>query len=62
MSATQMSTEDFVREACPVIGNSGWAYYFAEHTVAKGAELGLNGMQFYVAGRGGPLGDCDGAA
>ena len=62
MSATQMSTEDFVREACPVIGNSGWAYYFADHTVAKGAELGLDGMQFYVAGRGGPLGDCDGAA
>ena len=62
MSATQMSTEDFVRQACPVIGNSGWAYYFADHTVAKGAELGLDGMQFYVAGRGGPLGDCDGAA
>jgi hypothetical protein len=62
MSATQMSTEDFVREACPPIGNSGWAYYFAPNTQAKGAELGLDGMQFYVAGRGGPLGDCDGAA
>ena len=57
-----MSKEDFVREACPLIGNSGWAYYFAPHTQAKGAELGLVGMEFYVAGRGGPLGDCDGAA
>ena len=57
-----MSTEDFVREACTLIGNSGWAYYFAPHTQAKGAELGLVGMEFYVAGRGGPLGDCDGAA
>ena len=57
-----MSTEDFVSEACPIIGNSGWAYYFAPHTKAKGAELGLVGMEFYVAGRGGPLGDCDGAA
>jgi hypothetical protein len=62
MTAAQMSTEDFVREACPLIGNSGWAYYFAPHTQAKGAELGLVGMEFYVAGRGGPLGDCDGAA
>ncbi len=62
MSDNAEKLEDFVREACPLIGNSGWAYYFAPHTVAKGAELGLVGMEFYVAGRGGPLGDCDGAA
>jgi len=62
MSDNAEKLEDFVREACPLIGNSGWAYYFAPHTVAKGAELGLVGMEFYVAGRGGPLGVCDGAA
>jgi hypothetical protein len=61
MTSQQISTEELVKEVCPLIGNTGWAYYFAPNTQAKGAELGLEGMEFYVAGRGGPLGDCDGS-
>jgi hypothetical protein len=40
----------------------GWAHYFEPATQAKGAELGLDGLQFYVIGRGGSLGDCEGSA
>lgn len=56
-----MTNEELVQEVCPIINNTGWAYYFAPKTQAKGAELGLNGMEFYVIGRGGPLGDCEGS-
>jgi len=62
MTAHTITTEELVKEVCPLISNSGWAYYFAPNTQAKGAELGLEGMEFYVLGRGGSLGDCDGAA
>lgn len=57
-----MTNDELVQEACPIINNMGWAYYFAPETQAKGAELGLDGMEFYVIGRGGPLGDCEGTA
>lgn len=57
-----MTNEELVQEVCPLINDTGWAYYFAPVTMAKGAELGLNGMEFYVVGRGGPMGDCEGAA
>ena len=54
-----MDDLDLVRSACPVINDTGWAYYFVSETLAKGAELGFKGPQFYFAGRGGLLGDCD---
>lgn len=57
-----MNNEEFVSEVCPIINSTGWAFYFTPETQAKGAELGLNGMEFYVIGRGGPLGDCEGSA
>lgn len=57
-----MTNEELVQQVCPIINATGWAHYFAPETQAKGAELGLNGMEFYVIGRGGPLGDCDGSA
>jgi hypothetical protein len=57
-----MTNDELVKEVCPIINNTGWAYYFAPETQAKGAELGLDGLEFYVIGRGGPLGDCDGLA
>lgn len=57
-----MTNEELVQEVCPIINNTGWAFYFAPETQAKGAELGLSGMEFYVIGRGGSLGDCDGLA
>lgn len=57
-----MTNEELVQQVCPIINATGWAHYFAPETQAKGTELGLNGMEFYVIGRGGPLGDCDGSA
>lgn len=57
-----MTNDELVQEVCPIINDTGWAYYFAPETLAKGAELGLKEMEFYVIGRGGPLGDCDGTA
>ena len=50
----------FVKTVCPLINDSGWAYYFTPETLGKGKELGLGGMVFYIAGRGGMLGDCEG--
>lgn len=50
----------FVQQVCPLINDCGWAYYFTPETIERGKELGLGGMVFYVAGRGGMLGDCEG--
>ena len=50
----------FVQKVCPLINDSGWAYYFTPETIGKGKELGLGGMVFYIAGRGGMMGDCEG--
>ena len=57
-----MTNEELVKEVCPIFGSIGWAHYFEPATQAKGAELGLDGLQFYVIGRGGSLGDCEGSA
>ncbi len=57
-----MTNEELVKEVCPIFGSIGWAHYFEPATQAKGTELGLDGMQFYVIGRGGSLGDCEGSA
>lgn len=57
-----MNNDELIKAVCPLINDTGWAYYFAPDTVAKATELGLNGMEFYVLGRGGPLGDCDSSA
>ena len=54
-----MTNEELVAQACPLINDTGWAYYFTPETVARGTELGLKGPQFYFIGRGGLLGDCD---
>ena len=48
-----------MRRVCPLVNDTGWAYYFTPETMARGAELGFKGPQFYFAGRGGLLGDCD---
>jgi len=56
-----MTNEELVAQACPLINDSGWAYYFTPETMARGTELGLKGPQFYFIGRGGLLGDCDAA-
>ncbi|WP_406298789.1 hypothetical protein OG948_26115 [Embleya sp. NBC_00888] len=38
---------------------AGGAFFFAPNTVARGAELGLDGVTLYITGRGGVLGDAD---
>ena len=54
-----MTNEELMSGACPIIRDIGWAYYFAPATLARGAELGLDPVQFYVMGRGGVLGDVE---
>jgi len=57
-----MTNEELVEEVSPIFNSTGWAHYFVPETQAKGAEFGLDGLQFYVIGRGGSLGDCEGSA
>jgi len=54
-----MTPEELVAVACPKIGALGWAFYFVPETFARGEELGLDGLSFYVLGRGGVLGDVE---
>ena len=54
-----MTTDDLISTACPIIRDTGWAFYFAPATLARGAELGLDPLQTYVLGRGGVLGDVE---
>lgn len=54
-----MTPEELVASACPLIGDMGWAFYFAPETAARVGEIGLDVMSFYVAGRGGVLGDAE---
>ncbi len=54
-----MTPEETVADACPKIRDLGWAFYFAPETLARGKELGLDGLRFYVIGRGGVLGDVE---
>lgn len=56
------SLSTFLAAACPLVGDTGYRFYFTAETREVGEKLGLNGMEFYVLGRGGALGDCDGAA
>jgi hypothetical protein len=56
-----MTPEELVAVACPKISDMGWAFYFVPETVARGEELGLDVVSFYVLGRGGVLGDVDSA-
>lgn len=45
--------------ACERIGLIGGAYYFEPETFEVAERVGLDGMQAYVLGRGGVLGDVD---
>jgi hypothetical protein len=54
-----MTPEETVADASPKIRDLGWTFYFVPETIAKGAELGLDGLRFYVLGRGGVLGDVE---
>ncbi|MGH9172111.1 MAG: SCO6745 family protein [Acidimicrobiales bacterium] len=54
-----MTAQELMDDVCPKIKDNGWAFYFVPETVAKGEELGLDSVTFYVLGRGGVLGDVD---
>jgi len=54
-----VTNDDLIKQVCPLINDTGWAYYFTPTTMARGTELGLKGPQFYFIGRGGLLGNCD---
>lgn len=54
-----MNDQELVATACPIIKDTGWAFYFTPATAARGAALGLDPYQFYAMGRGGVLGDVE---
>ena len=56
-----MTDEELISIVCPIINDNSYKYYFSQSTIDTGKSLGLKGMEFYVAGRGGALGDCDGS-
>lgn len=45
--------------SAPAVTNLTSFFMIAPETFAKGADLGFSGLDFYVAGRGGALGDVD---
>jgi hypothetical protein len=54
-----MTPEELVTTAAPLAGKLGSAFYFVPATTARGAELGLDTLNFYMLGRGGVLGDVE---
>ncbi len=54
-----MNDQELVATACPIINDTGAAFYFTPATAARGAALGLDAYQFYALGRGGVLGDVE---
>ena len=57
-----MNNQELLSAACPVIGDLGASFYFIPETAAVGKELGMGGMEFYVLGRAGTMGNTTGAA
>lgn len=56
-----MTNEELVQTVCPILNDNAWKYYFTPKAIEVGKSLGLKGMEFYVAGRGGSLGNCEGS-
>jgi hypothetical protein len=54
-----MTPDELVKTACPAIATLGGQFYFDPATIARGKEHGLDGMRFYILGRGGVLGDVE---
>lgn len=54
---TNMNNQELLNAACPLINEMGAAFYFVPETLAAGKELGLGGMEFYVQGRAGQMGN-----
>ena len=56
-----MTNEELVNAVCPILNDNGWKYYFTPNAIEVSKSMGLKGMEFYVAGRGGCMGDCEGS-
>lgn len=57
---TQLGALETIRAVSPQINNMGGRFMLHPDTLAKGSEAGYpNGFAWYVAGRGGVLGDVD---
>lgn len=54
-----MSPEQLTEKVDPALGAVGAAFYFTPETLARGKEMGLDGLRFYFLGRGGVLGDVE---
>lgn len=52
-----MTPEDAARATAQPIGDLGGSFMLDGATYARGAELGFGGLDYYVLGRGGVLGD-----
>ena len=59
ITVAHMNNQQLLDAACPLIGEMGSAFYFVPETLAAGKALGLGGMEFYVQGRAGQMGDTD---
>ena len=57
--ALTLTPIELIQTASPVIGGIGGAFYFDPATLARGKELGLDGLRFYMLGRCGVLGDVE---
>jgi hypothetical protein len=56
-----MDPEEAARQTAPVIAYLPAGFMLDGATYAHGAELGFDGIDFYVAGRGGALGEVEGS-
>lgn len=54
-----MTPEEVISAIAAPTGDIGSSFYFHPDTLARGKELGLDGMRFYLLGRGGVLGDAE---
>ena len=55
-----VTPEEAAEATAPAVSGLSSHFMLDGETYAKGGELGFDGMDFYVAGRGGVLGDVDG--
>lgn len=54
-----MNNQELLDAACPLINDMGAAFYFIPETLAIGKAMGLGGMEFYVQGRAGQMGNTE---
>lgn len=52
-----MNNKELLDTVSPIIGALGSAFYFIPETMEAGKSIGLGGMEFYVQGRAGQMGN-----